>query len=75
MIQYAVKKVAHIKDYRKNCKTNVILDIGTVRNALHELRSSSLDLQGHNLNMNRANKNELVVKLFHKRLKFPRQYH
>jgi len=50
------KKVAHIKHYRKNCKTNVILDVRTVRNAVHELHSSSLDLQGHNLNLNRANK-------------------
>ena len=50
------EKIARIKDYRKNAKTNVILDVGSVRNALHELRSSSLDLQGHNLKLNGANK-------------------
>ena len=33
-----------------------MLDVGSVRNALHELRSSSLDLQGHKLKLNRANK-------------------
>ena len=49
------KKVAHIKDYRKITKTNVILDVDLVRDVLHELSSSSLDLQGHNLNQNRAN--------------------
>ena len=50
------KKDAHIKDYRKKSKINVILDVGSVHNALHELRSSGLDLQGQNLKLNRANK-------------------
>jgi hypothetical protein len=57
------KKGAHIKDYRTNAKTDVVLDVGSVcnavgsvRNALHGLRFSSLDLQGHNPKLNRANK-------------------
>jgi hypothetical protein len=69
------EKGAQIKIREKNYKTYVIVDVGSVRNAPHEIRFSSLDLQGHNLNLNRVNKNELVVKLLHKRLKFSRQYH
>jgi hypothetical protein len=50
------EKVAHILDYRKITKKKVIVDVGSVRNAPHELRFSSLDLQEHNLNLNRVNK-------------------
>jgi hypothetical protein len=52
------KKDARIKDYRKIAKKYIVVDAGSVCNVLHELRSSSLDLQGHNMNRNRENKKQ-----------------